>query len=287
MEKLARPGMASASACSVRIGSLTSSACVCAIGIGMATSALAQEDREPLPARAFPVGELQLPVIFDGQFEQRLREIQEWIAEYQKWSRWNETWRNKPEPGWIRIRERRARPDPPPWLAGECRGIFITHEGILSEACRLLADWDEDPQITGLRARTAKARTQPEASDKIVWWEHIHLDALWPMAQPGSSVFGVLGVHATFEVAGRFQIFAAPGAILLNLPNGNAREWRPATDWGIAYRCFDFTFPGTDRRASLHLNLAKAWVIGGPSNVVKSSIDLAGFSVTFKKTPAP
>jgi hypothetical protein len=88
-------------------------------------------------------------------------------------------------------------------------------------------------------------------------------------------------------VAGRFQVFVAPGAILLNLPTDRgSREWRPATDWGVAYRMFDFTFPGTERRASLHINLARAWVMSGPSNVFQSSIDLAGFSVTLKRTPS-
>jgi hypothetical protein len=55
----------------------------------------------------------------------------------------------------------------------------------------------------------------------------------------------------------------------------------------MAYRVADFTFPGTGRRASLHLNLARAWLLAGPDNLVKSTIDLAGFSVTLKKTPPP
>ena len=66
-------------------------------------------------------------------------------------------------------------------------------------------------------------------------------------------------------------VFVAPGAILLNLPTGrnNERQWRPATDYGIAYRLFDFRIPGTERGASLHLNLAKAWVLAGPGNLVE------------------
>jgi hypothetical protein len=35
------------------------------------------------------------------------------------------------------------------------------------------------------------------------------------------------------------------------------------------------------------LNLAKAWVLGGPANVVQTSVDLAGFSVTLKRNPRP
>jgi hypothetical protein len=70
----------------------------------------------------------------------------------------------------------------------------------------------------------------------------------------------------------------------LNVPKDHStREWRPATDWGIAYRVCDFTMPGTPRRASLHLNLARAWLMGGPGNLAKTTIDLAGFSVTLAK----
>ena len=169
------------------------------------------------------------------------------------------------------------------WLDDACREL-AEDQGVLVDACRLLADWKDEPVVTEMRQRMADAQAQREMPTKDMWWEHVHLDALWTMTEVRANVFGVLGMHATVDVAGRFQIFVAPGAILLNLPNGRSREWRPATDWGMAYRMFDFTFPGTDRRASLHLNLARAWVLAGPENLVRSSIDLAGFSVTFKKT---
>jgi len=128
------------------------------------------------------------------------------------------------------------------------------------------------------------ARAQQEAPTKTLWWEHIHVDALWPMAQWGSSVLGVVGMHASVDIAGRFQVFVAPGAMVLNLPNGQRREWKPATDWGIGYRLFDFTFPGTERRASLNLNLAKAWVLADPIGAFPGTVDLLGFSLTFKRS---
>ena len=104
------------------------------------------------------------------------------------------------------------------------------------------------------------------------------------MTQWGSPVYGVVGMHATMDIAGRFQMFVAPGVILMNLPSvDGTREWQPATDWGFAYRLFDFKFPGSKRRGSLHVNIAKAWVLTGPSNMFKSTVDLAGFSITPKK----
>jgi hypothetical protein len=235
-----------------------------------------------VPASAAAVQDPMSP----AQQADRVAEMRRWITDYEDWKRWYETWRNKPEPGWIGPRDRRPRPDPPSWLDDECRDVAQDEApGTLADACRLLAEWKDDESTGELRREIRRAQAQHEAPTRDAWWQHLHLDALWAMPQSSAAVFGVLGMHATVEVAGRLQIFIAPGAIVLNLPNGTSREWQPATDWGIAYRIGDFTFPGTNRRASLHLNLTRAWVLGGPANLVESSIDLAGFSVTFKKSP--
>jgi len=95
----------------------------------------------------------------------------------------------------------------------------------------------------------------------------------------------VLGAHVTVEIEGRFQIFMTPGVILLNVPTAQGtREWKPATDWGVAYRLFDFRVPVSHRPASFHVNFVRAWMLGNAGNFnFKSNVDLAGFSMTFKK----
>jgi hypothetical protein len=219
----------------------------------------------------------------DTDWIQRLADVQRWVADFRSWQRWDAEWHNKRQPGWRGSRPRRQRPDPPAWLAAQC-GDASLDPGLLADACRAFSDWKDDEGVAQLRRRTAAARTQQEAPTKTVWWEHIHLDGLWPMPQWGSGVFGVVGMHASVDVAGRLQVFIAPGAMVLNLPNSqNSRDWKPATDWGIGYRLFDFTFPGTDQRASLNLNLAKAWVLADPIGAFPSTVDLAGFSITFKR----
>jgi hypothetical protein len=65
-------------------------------------------------------------------------------------------------------------------------------------------------------------------------------------------------------------------------PDGG-REWTPATHWGFAYRLFDFKLPGTGRPATLHANVVKARVLAGQTILGKSTLDLAGFSITLKK----
>ena len=59
-------------------------------------------------------------------------------------------------------------------------------------------------------------------------------------------------------------------------------ESRPTTASRIALA--QFTLPGTTRLAYLHLNLAKAWLLGAGPDVPTSSTDFAGLSITFKKT---
>ena len=104
--------------------------------------------------------------------------------------------------------------------------------------------------------------------------------------QSGVSIYGVLGMHATTTVKGRFQIFVAPGAMLMNVPTTDgSRAWTVATTYGIAYRIGEFTIPGTTRRAYLHLNLVKAWLLSTGPNMPSSSTDFGGLSVTFKKNP--
>ena len=153
-----------------------------------------------------------------------------------------------------------------------------------ADACRLLIDWKDDELTARIRRQITESRAQREAPTKSIWWQRVHVDALWPMTQWGSNVYGVVGTHVTVEVAGRFQVFVAPGAMLLNVPGeGGRRDWNMATDWGVAYRLVDFKFPGTERHTQLHANLVTAWVFSGSTSLAASRINLVGFSFTFKQ----
>jgi hypothetical protein len=239
------------------------------------------EEQAPLPARTIGTTE-PVPPIELADWGKRRHELRQWVDDYAAWKKWNEKWANRVEPGWLGPRARKPRPDPPAWLAGECPAP-ANDEPLVVEACQLLAEWN-DEGLAQERQQTTKARVQKESPTHTQWWEHVHVDGLWVMTQWGSPVYGVVGMHATLEIAGRLQVFVAPGVMLMNLPSiDGTREWKPATDWGFAYRLFDFRFPGSKRQGSLHLNVAKAWVFAGPSNLLNTSIDLAGFSITPKK----
>jgi len=250
----------------------------------------AQDNREPATLSARPdVTALQIAPTppapqAASMAADRKRELERWIRDYQKWQEWRHQWIRK---GAI-SRDRKPRPQPPAWLPDECRDRTAASEAILVEACELLTDWNDDDDLTAdLRYQIAVERAQKEKPTKTAWWEHVHFDGFWPVMNSESSVLGLVGAHVTVAIEGRFQIFVTPGVMLLSVPTGNGgRELKPATDWGFAYRLFDFHFPLTDRPASFHANFVRAWVMGNVGNLpIKSHVDLAGFSVTFKKTP--
>lgn len=210
-------------------------------------------------------------------------ELDQWIEDFTAWQAWAETWGNRREPGWFRsARARRPKPDPPLWLFEACDGVAADPDAS-NEPCQLLAEWTD-----GTTAATQAARavnTASEDTEKTTWWEHVHLSGGWPPVQTGTGAYGVLGLHATTTVKGRFQVFVAPGAMLMNVPTvDGSRAWKLATNYGIAYRLVEFTLPGTDRRAYLHLNVVKAWLFSAGPNVPTSSTEFVGLSITFKKT---
>jgi len=240
---------------------------------------------QSLPLR--PVSALtDLPRTISLSAEQ-MTAVERWMREYTSWRAWSAQWLNKREPSLFGTRERRRRPDPPGALFAACP-VSVEETGVLADACRMLDEWRHDDLATEIISQQmASARKRKEADQKTVWWQHVHLDALWPMTQGTSGMFGVLGLHTTIDLTGRIELFLAPGAIVMRVPgpSGNG-EWKPATDWGFSYRLADFTMPRMHRPATLHVNLAKVWFLGGSDSVpgVSNDLYLAGFSLTFRKS---
>jgi hypothetical protein len=253
-----------------------------------ASAQTTETTNQPLAGRAIPLAALatEAPELAFTDTTARREELEMWIDEFSDWKNWVNTWGNRPEPGWFRgSRARRPRPDPPEWLFDTCDDPGAG-TGATEEACQLLAEWSASSPAMAQLAGGPAVTPAPEDDRKTTWWEHVHLDAGWPAIQSGVSVYGVLGMHATTTIRGRFQIFVAPGAMLMNVPTmDGGRAWKVATNYGIAYRLGQFKFPGSDRQAQLHLNLAKAWLLGAGPEVPTQSTDFVGLSMTFKKTP--
>ncbi len=252
---------------------------VCLV-IGLIDSAAAQS----LPLLAVP-SVTSWPSTIEPGAEQ-LSDIERWTRDYTDWKTWFGEWRNKREPSLFGTHARRQRPDPPVALVLACP-VPSDDVGRLAQSCRLLDEWLRNDVATEIITQeAAAARARKENESKTIWWQHVHLDALWPMTQGTSGMFGVLGLHTTIDLTGRIELFLAPGAILMRVPgpSGNG-EWKPATDWGFSFRLADFTMPRTRRPATLHVNLAKVWLFGVDENVTAAQTDmyLAGFSLTFRK----
>ena len=228
-------------------------------------------------------GDPQKPTV--AATRDQLSVIERWVRDYTAWKAWFAKWHNRVEPGLLGTRQRRPRPDPPAVLLDTCP-VAPDADTVLVNACRLLEEWRNDDIVTEIiKQQVATTRAQKETEDRSVWWRHVHLDALWPMTQGTSGIYGVVGLHSTIDLTGRVELFLAPGAILMRVPGPAGPEWKPATDWGLSYRVTDFSMPGTRRPVTLHVNLARVWLFGQREDVpgVQSDMYLAGFSLTFRK----
>ena len=244
---------------------------------------VAAQDAAVLPSRVIILPSL-VPAA-DGQSPvERVRAVERWTRDYAKWREWHDRWRNRPEPGWFAQKERREPPVPPEWLAGSC-GTVAEEEAWLIEGCRALREWAEnDEAADALAQQLTQIRASHEAPVRTQWWERVHLDALWPMTQSGSSAFGVAGMHATFHVTRRFQVFMTPGVILMRLPLlEGGQTWSAATDWGFSFRLLDFRMPAMGRPSTVHFNIARVWVMSTGEAPVPGELYLAGLSLSFKQ----
>ncbi len=242
------------------------------------------QDEPPLEARPIVIDAafLLVPLRHDLTVADRAQ-VEQWVQDYTTWRKWAAEWRSRAEPGWFSRRDRRPRPDPPGWLVDTCSGS-VDDEPWLAEPCTLVTDWQSDLMTAQLRDSQVAARTQKEAPTNTLWWQHIHVDALWPVMQSRGTAVGMFGTHLTIDLTGRLEVFGAPGFIMLTVPTDAGREWTPATDWGFAVKLGTFTLPGMSDRATLHVNVARAWILGTAASLFGGSVDLVGLSVTFPQS---
>jgi len=218
---------------------------------------------------------------------QILNTLERWTRDYDEYKTWFGQWRNRREPGWWSSRDRRVAPVPPAWLPSACLSA-ADEDGPLREACRALRESERDlaDEAAAVAAhQAAQVRSQLESPQKTSWWSRVHIDAIWPMTRSGTSAFGVAGMHVTVPVAGRFQVFAAPGAILMRLPSiDGSAKLTAATDWGFSFRLADFRLPAMNRASTVHFNMARVWLLDKPATLqAPGDLYVAGFSLTFKQ----
>ena len=215
-----------------------------------------------------------------------LERIEQWTRDYTNWKAWQERWRNTPEPGWFTSKSRREPPRPPDWLPSVCANS-AQDDPILADACAAWRDWNNSDVATeAMSQQLAQSRSRHERQDRTQWWERVHVDGYWPMTRAGANAFGVVGMHATMQIARRVQVFMTPGIILMRVPTLDGhRTWSAATDWGFSYRLFDFQMPALRRATSAHINLAKVWMLGNNADLgsIGGDMYVAGFSLTFRK----
>ena len=243
-------------------------------------SAAAQADRPLLPSRSI-TAPLVAPLAETPA--QQMQALETWIKDFEKWQNWFARWRNQSEPGWFAARGRLEKPSPPAWLPTACASL-VEDAGPLADGCRLWEAWRRDDYGADVMAQQiAASRTGHESPHKTLWWERIHMDALWPITQAGSGAYGVAGVHTALGLTKRVQVFLTPGVLMMRVPAASGGDtWTAATDWGFSYRLFNFRMPVAGRASTLHLNIARVWLLGTSELPLPGQLYVAGFSVTFR-----
>ncbi|MGE5243396.1 MAG: hypothetical protein ACM3SQ_04125 [Betaproteobacteria bacterium] len=236
----------------------------------------------------------------EDEQQNRQQELRDWIKAYRKFRDWDDVWRNYVYP----FGKRKQSPDPPEWLASACLNLdrinlfleddtfdkthFVsTHQAPtaldpMQTGCLLLEEWQDDYATAQIRREIRTTRVyRDKPRPHTVIWELVNFDVMYSATSVGSPVRAPVGVHLGFPIGNRVRLFAAPGAILLCVEGFS--NCRAAYDYGLGIRLFDFRMPGFDQPASLHLNLAKAWFLGAQGVSPQSGLDIAGFSIAFKR----
>ena len=255
---------------------------VLSLALSLCTAGGATAQSAPrLPSRPVVIPGFTSIAVSDGSQAAVLRQ---WTQDYQTWRAWYLQWRNRPEPGVFSARVRRDPPVPPVWLPSLCAGQ-VGDSGLIADACADWRDWQANDTAASLLAqRVSQTRSARESPQKTLWWERVHVDAFWPMTRTGSNAFGLVGFHTTVHLTKRFQVFLLPGFILMRAPGlDGTMNMSPATDWGFAVRLFDLRLPVVGRPASVHLNMARVWMLGNAAIAEASDTYLAGLSLSFKQ----
>jgi hypothetical protein len=243
--------------------------------LASAAPALAQE-QQPVPGPAF---------------EQRFAELSKWLHDYRAWEKWYEQWGNRiarnfnDQPIW----ERQQRPDPPVWLAAECQG-YLGADDMLSSACQIVRNWDDQPLLILQRRRSSLATSGGKVNDKVVkssFFQRVHLTGLWMQARyPATPTYGIVGMQIGVFETGRFTL-PAIGVMLVTIPDGDGgHAWKPATTVGFGFRICDFVPPLIKRQASLHFNIARTNLHGVQDERILPgmvNVNLFGLSVSAKR----
>jgi hypothetical protein len=218
--------------------------------------------------------------------QDRHDELVEWLEAYKRWEAWILKWGNRVAynaAGGI-IKDRPVRPDPPDWLADDCRQSLTT-EGPLAEACQILARWHGLSQLI-LSQRHLGGRTATDVEPKTSFLQRIHFSGGWVPAQlPAPKVYLVAGMQVGIVEVGRATLPAVGVGLMAVADGEGGYEWKPATIIGIGYRLASFGFPWVKREANLHFNIARATIHGTRNLPIgfDPSQNLIGLSLTFAK----
>jgi hypothetical protein len=244
-----------------------------------------------LAASAAPVRAQEQAQVPGPLIGQRSDELSKWLKEYRDWEKWFELWGNRVarNANDFQIWGRKKRPEPPAWLADECRESLVVDD-LLASACNILVTWDDQPMQILQRRGSPVATSGGHSADTIAkssFFQRVHLTGLWTRAQyPATPVYGIVGMQISVLEIGRVTL-PATGVMLVMIPDGvGGHDWKPAATLAFGVRLFDFVPPVHKKPFSVHLNVAGTHILGLQDERIisgRANFSFIGFSISGRR----
>ncbi len=219
-----------------------------------------------------------------------------WV-QYQFWVQNEEAWkaRRKVTGNYVMFRgiyyRVYQRPEPPAWLVARCN-LMVASKGPIEEMCEVYKDYlrydwvsnIEGPvaQIVYTRITASKAKNGEGWGVRTFLLKNVHLDGMWTNSSNSKLRFyGVVGTHLTLAHVNRFDIWGAPGLILMILPNGQVRLM---STMGVDIFLGQVKVPFLDGERAIYLTFAKVYNAGDQLKVFHNrdvGKTMVGLSVTW------
>jgi len=180
------------------------------------------------------------------------------------------------------------RPVPPPWIGSYCEPNLPEHASEICDAYTDYLRYDWAQHVDGPEgAVTYTSRVSFSTGDASGFVDYLlsnmHIDGGWISGVPGSSSYGLAGMHLTLAHASRLHLWGPPGMLVIRRRDG---QFEVKKTWGVDFFLGDIPLPFMTRKLPVYATVAKVFNKSEAQAIrhhINAGIDMAGLSVTLKR----
>jgi len=180
------------------------------------------------------------------------------------------------------------RPAPPAWIANYCIPNLPEHASDICDAYADYLRYDWAQHVDGPQgAVTYVSRVSFGAGDTSGFVDYLlsnmHIDGGWISGLPGSTSYGLAGMHLTLAHVSRLHLWGPPGMLVIRRPDG---QFEVKKTWGLDVFLGDVPIPFMKRKLPMYVAMAKVFDKSEAQAIrhqINAGIDMVGLSVTLKR----